>query len=91
VNVYKPSTILRKVRAGEIADPQPRGLGKIMCEEHRHPISGDTESPTFWENGSYVYCAQCGETKLARVQFGDFEIDLTGERTKYPMTLREAA
>lgn len=89
--VYKPSQILRLVRKGEIADPQPKGEGRIYCEAKRHLLRGDTESPNFWENGSYVYCPACKRRVLARVEFKTFVIDLTGERKKYPLYLAEAA
>ena len=83
--VYKPSRVLRLIKAGKVADPQPRGEGRIVCEAHRHPIIGDTESPSFWENGSYVWCEKCGRQALARVLFKGFEIDMTGERKRYPL------
>jgi hypothetical protein len=84
--IYKPSQILRLVKAGTIADPQPRGEGKILCEKFRHSVGpGETESPTFWENGSYVYCRRCKCMMLARVEFKGFAIDLTGERKKYQL------
>lgn len=87
--VYKPSQILRLVKQGKIRDPQPRGEGEIMCEKERHHIKGDTESPQFWENGSYVYCAACKRWMLARVEFKGFEIDLRGERKKYLLVGRK--
>lgn len=87
--VYKPSQILRLVRAGKIADPQPRRTGVIYCERERHVIRGDTESPTYWENGFYVYCEQCQAQVLARVEFKEFAIDLTGERKRYPLILKQ--
>lgn len=83
--VYKPSHVLRLIAAGKIADPQPKGEGKIMCESKRHRIQGDTESPSFWENGNYVFCGTCNALALARVEFKDFAIDLTGERRQYPL------
>jgi hypothetical protein len=87
--IYKPSQILRHVKSGKIADPQPRGEGKIMCEEFRHVEQiAQTESPTFWENGTYTHCKVCNALKLARVEFADFEIDMTGERKKYPLTMK---
>jgi len=85
--VYRPSQVLKLVRAGIIADPQPRGTGVITCAEHGHVIPGDTESPTFWENGTYTWCPTCKARKLARVQFSGFIIDLGGERKSYPLTL----
>lgn len=85
LTVYRPGHILRLIRAGKIADPQPRGEGRIFCERARHRISGDTESPAFWENGTYVFCPRCNRWALARVKFAAFEIDMRGERTRYPL------
>jgi hypothetical protein len=82
--VYKPSQVLRLVKAGKIADPQPRGEGRITCHPHGHHIIGDTESPTFWSNGSYAYCAQCKRMTLVRITFREFVIDVSGERKRYP-------
>lgn len=86
---FKPSQVLRKIKSGEIKDPQPRGEGKIVCNEHGHPIVGHTESPSFWENGSYVYCGTCKAMSLVKVHFKTFSIDLTGERKSYPNRLTE--
>lgn len=86
--VYKPSQILRLVKAKKIADPQPRGEGRILCEAHGHLIRGDTESPTFWENGSYVFCGRCKKTALVRIEFKGFTVDLRGERKKYPLYIK---
>lgn len=86
--VYTPSQVMRLVRQGKIADPQPRGEGRITCQAKGHAIRGDTESPTFWENGSYVFCGKCNRHALARVEFKNFVIDLTGERKKYPALVR---
>jgi hypothetical protein len=86
--VFKPSQILRKIRSGEIADPQPKGEGLIMCERKRHALTGDTESPAFWENGTYIGCEFCKAWVLARVRFKTFEIDMRGERKKYPLVDR---
>lgn len=83
--VYKPSQVMRMVDKGEIADPQPRKQGRIMCEKARHKIRADTESPIFWENGSYLWCSKCKGMMLARVEFKTFEIDMTGERKRYPL------
>jgi hypothetical protein len=89
--IYKPSQVMRLVKSGKIADQQPRGEGKIMCEEFRHVNTvAQTESPTFWENGTYTHCDECNALKLARVEFRDFVIDMTGERKKYPMTMPES-
>lgn len=85
--VLHPSQVIRMTKAGKLADPQPRGAMRIMCEEHRHLTHYDTESPTFWENGSYMFCPTCKAWKLARIVGPDFEIDLTGERKKYPLTM----
>jgi hypothetical protein len=83
--IYKPSQVLRAVRAKKLADPQPRLAMKIVCEAKRHGTIGETESPTFWENGSYHYCEQCRKWVLSRIVGPGFEIDLTGERKKYPL------
>lgn len=85
--VYPPSLILRLVKRGIIADPQPKNEGAIRCEAKRHRVPGDTESPTFWENGTYVYCPECNALTLARIEFRDFEIVLTGERKIYPLVM----
>jgi hypothetical protein len=87
--IYRPSQVLRLVRAGKLVDPQPKGEGRILCEAKRHPIHGDTESPSFWENGMYTWCKKCDRLALARVVFKDFEIDLRGERKKYPLLRRK--
>lgn len=84
--ILKPSQVLRRVKSGVIADPQPKGVGRVFCEEFRHPLRGDTESPTYWENGDAVWCDTCQAWKLARVTFPGFEIDLRGERKQYPLT-----
>lgn len=78
------------VKAGKIADSQPRGEGKILCHAHGHRVIGETESPTFWENGSYVFCETCNDTVLARVEFKDFIIDCSGERKKYPNLFKDS-
>jgi hypothetical protein len=80
--VFKPSQVLRLVRKGMISDSQP---GTVHCEEKRHLLECVTESPTFWENGTYGYCPQCGKYALMRAEFATFEIDMTGERKVYPM------
>ena len=82
----KPSVVLRRIKSGQIKEPQ---RGRLFCAEHRHPISGDTESPSFWENGSYIFCGTCGHKALARPEFDGFYIDLTGERKKYPFRMEE--
>jgi len=87
--IYKPSHILRLVRKGVIADPQPKGEGIIRCEAKRHKIDGDTESPTFYTNGDYVWCAKCKGWMLARIDFATFTIDLTGERKVYPLRMKD--
>lgn len=83
--VYKPSQVLRLIRTGKIADPQPKGEGRIFCQAKGHRVRGDTESPSFWENGSYCYCSGCKRTALVRVEFKDFVIDMRGERRRYPL------
>jgi len=85
----KPSQVLRKIKTGEIAEQQPRGEGRITCEEFGHPINGDTESPSFWENGTYTFCPQCAAWKLSHVEFAGFHISMLGERKKYPLTMKE--
>jgi hypothetical protein len=88
--IYKPSQVLRLIKAGKLADPQPRGEGKILCEKYRHSVgTGETESPSFWENGMYTHCAVCKRLMLARVEFKGFAIDLTGERKKYALVGRK--
>lgn len=82
---YKPSAVLRLIRAGKIDALQPRGTGRVLCEGKRHALGGETESPAYWENGTYVWCPQCKALTLARPQFATFEIDLTGERKRYPL------
>jgi hypothetical protein len=85
--IYVPSQIMRLVKAGKIADPQPRKTATIYCEPEKHVIPGDTESPRFWENGMYLWCAKCGRHTLARVAFASFILDLRGERKRYPLYL----
>lgn len=82
--VYKPSQVLRMVKTGALQDPQPKS-GRIVCEAERHVNSDVTQSPSFWENGMYIYCDGCNRHTLARPQFDTFEIDLTGERKTYPV------
>lgn len=77
--VLKPSTVLRRVKAGTLSDTQP---GLVFCYAG-HSTGGQTQSPSFWENGSYVGCNTCKAWVLARPKFADFEIDVSGERKKY--------
>lgn len=85
--ILKPSQVLRLVRSKRLGDPQPRGHMRIVCQAKGHSVVGETESPTFWENGTYVYCEKCKKRVLARIVAPDFEIDLTGERKKYALFL----
>lgn len=82
--VYKPSTVLRLVKAKAVSYSQP---GTIQCHEHGHVIPGQTESPTFWENGSYCYCPVCKKLTLVKVEFADFVVDTSGERKVYPLSI----
>lgn len=82
--IYKPSQVLRLVKAGELVDPQPRGAMRIVCDPRGHRVPGETESPMFWENGMYAYCPTCKRWALARIIGRDFEIELRGERRRYP-------
>jgi len=90
--VLKPGQVMRlvnrKILAGNI------DCGKIKCEKCRNTVPGNTESPTFWENGSYVHCPNCDAYCLARPVYPatqgylhGFEIDLTGERKAYPVEM----
>lgn len=80
MEVLKPSQVLRRIKAGTLINNQP---GKPMCEQ-KHPTECTTRTPSFWENGAYIHCEQCGGWVLARPVFEKFEIDLSGERKKYP-------
>jgi hypothetical protein len=83
--IYKPSQVLRLTGAGKLRDDWKPGELKIVCEAKRHPIGGNTEMAT-WENGSYCICSLCGDRwALVRIIGPDFEVDLRGERKKYPL------
>ena len=84
--VYKPSQVLRLVKAGKIAEDQ--GVeSSIYCRACGKKDKATTRSPSFWENGSYMWCDRCKASTLARPVFPTFEIDLTGERKRYPLIL----
>lgn len=66
--------------------------GRVGCEKCRKVGTGQTESPAFWENGSYCFCSTCKRMTLARPVYpatdgypDGFEIVLTGERKDYPV------
>ena len=80
MEVLKPSAVLRRVKAGTIAEPQ---RGKTLGYAG-HDTGCVTDYPTFWENGTYISCGVCGKWVLARPKFADFEIDVSGERKVYP-------
>jgi hypothetical protein len=90
----KPSRVLRLVKQGKLS--RHIDGGRIKCQQcgKLHPKAA-TESPEFWENGSYVYCGHCKQQTLARPAFPKtegypqgFEIDLTGERKTYPVVMQ---
>lgn len=92
IPVLKPSKVMRLTKAGKL--PASIDGGQVLCEKCRKWGGGMTESPTFWENGSYVYCKSCKAMTLARPRFpgcegftGGFEIDLTGERKTYSVVM----
>ena len=93
--ILKPSTVLRRVKAKTL--PHNVKGGYHQCEKCHKPTGGETESPEFHENGMYVHCPHCKATLLYRPIFPacegypeGFEIDLTGERKKYPLELDES-
>lgn len=94
--VLKPSMLLRMARAKKITDHYPGG--KVHCAKCGKWVGGDTESPSFWENGAYVRCPHCKKLTLAYPIYPtskDFPtgliVDVSGERTKYPLVGPEEA
>lgn len=93
--VFKPSRIMRLVKAGKM--PGNIKYGHFQCLAcHYFDMVASTESPEFHENGMYTYCVQCRELSMHRIVFppcvgypDGFEIDLTGERKKYPLILKQ--
>lgn len=85
METLKPSQVLRRIKAGTLSDRQP---GKPLCW-YGHHTECTTESPSFWENGTYIRCGDCGGYVLARPLFKEFIIDLSGERKKYPIHMQE--
>lgn len=91
--VLQPSYVLRLIKVGKL----PRDLaGYVHCAKCGFDTGGRTASPDFWENGSYVYCHRCRRYMLARPVFVcelpdfpcGFELDLAGERKRYPLVFR---
>lgn len=83
LQTLKPSAVLRGIKAGTIAAHQ---RGRVKCIKG-HAIAVHTESPAFWENGSYLHCPTCGRATLAAPEFDGFRIDTSGERKRYPVHL----
>lgn len=88
--LLKPSQVLRLTKRGRL----PRSIpgGRYRCQNCRRLIpKAATESPTFHENGGYVYCKHCDKNVLYSAEFPavegyphGFVIDVSGERKKYP-------
>jgi DNA-directed RNA polymerase subunit RPC12/RpoP len=92
--ILKPSQVWRLTKAGKMPVSVPGGRYRCKKCERLLPLS-DTESPNFHENGSYVYCKYCKEHVLYVAEFPacdcypkGFVIDVSGERKKYPLTVR---
>lgn len=90
--VFKPSQVMRLVKAKKM--PHSIKGGTQLCCQCSKPHKADTESPTFHENGTYIYCKHCKANVLYIPIFPPcegyplgFEIDLTGERKKYPLAM----
>jgi DNA-directed RNA polymerase subunit RPC12/RpoP len=91
--ILKPSRVMRLTKANKL--PSLIDGGKINCQKCGKRIVGDTESPTYWENGTYVWCEHCGQYCLARPVYPAVSnyphgivIDLRGERKKYSVTMQ---
>jgi len=88
VLILKPSRVMRLVKRGTLPSRIPGG--RVLCQKCRRDL-GDTESPGGWANGSYCGCDHCGGWTLARPVYPAFEghrafeIDLSGERKRYPV------
>lgn len=92
--IIKPGQIMRLVNKGKLAEHIAGGT--YRCQKCNCRIEGDTESPTFHQNGSYVHCNACDAQVLYFADFpatplfvDGFSIDVSGERKKYPVTFDE--
>ncbi len=91
--VLKPSQVVRLTKKGNLPDHIPGG--HPICMKCRKAHNSDTESPMFWENGMYVYCAHCKKITLTGALYppcADYPngvlVDTRGERKKYKMVMR---
>lgn len=93
--VLKPSQVLRLTNAGKLPE-QIKG-GRYQCLHCNYvDLVAGTESPAFHENGMYHGCKGCRRNTVHRAIFPPcagypegFEIDMTGERKKYPVAAKE--
>ena len=92
--ILKPGILMRRAKAKKITDHYDGG--QVHCAKCGMATGGATESPTFWENGSYIYCGHCKKATLAKPIYppsADFPtgliVDLTGERAKYPLVSKD--
>lgn len=89
--LLKPGQALRLTKKGKLPDFINGGHPKCLnCGTVQERL--DTESPTFWENGSYCYCGVCNQKTLHGAIYppcdgfpNGIEIDTSGERKKYPL------
>lgn len=85
METLKPSQVLRR-KIHSISG------GKVHCRKCGTFTGGYTESPMFWENGSYIFCTVCNTQTLVLPIYppspafpGGLEIDVSGERKRYPI------
>ncbi len=90
---FKPSQVMRLVKAGKMSDSIKGGHPKCLKCGVVDKVCG-TESPMYWENGMYAYCDNCNETTLHGAVYPPcdgypegIEVVTFGERKQYPLTL----